>query len=190
MLIIKTLITLCGFGLYSSLVIGQSLGAHVHGVATLSTAIEGNAVSIELHSPAANIVGFEHKASTEAEQNAVDNAKHTLSDALALFSFSGSDCVLKHSEVDMSGVAKPKRAENHDHNHGHHHSDDHSHDHGHAEIVASYHLECDNLQAAKSLTVSLFKAFPAIEKIEAQWLTTNKQGAQILTPSNNTLLVK
>ena len=39
--------------------------AHVHGVAHLNVALEGNDLYIELTSPAANIVGFEHDPRTQ-----------------------------------------------------------------------------------------------------------------------------
>jgi Protein of unknown function (DUF2796) len=35
-------------------------GPHVHGVAQLNVALDGNVLWIELNSPAMNIVGFEH----------------------------------------------------------------------------------------------------------------------------------
>jgi len=41
--------------------------AHLHGHAELTLALEGRALEINLASPAANIVGFEHKA-TSSEQ--------------------------------------------------------------------------------------------------------------------------
>ena len=36
--------------------------AHIHGLATLTLALEGNSLEIEFESPAANLVGFEHRS--------------------------------------------------------------------------------------------------------------------------------
>ena len=39
-------------------------GPHEHGVASLNLVVDGNLVSLELDSPAANLVGFEHTPGT------------------------------------------------------------------------------------------------------------------------------
>ena len=44
-----------------------NLGAHVHGVSELNIVIEGNKIEIQLRTPAKNIVGFEHEASTKKQ---------------------------------------------------------------------------------------------------------------------------
>ena len=48
--------------------------AHVHGIATLNLAMEGDKLEIEFVSPAGNIVGFEHEAVTAAERRAIRDA--------------------------------------------------------------------------------------------------------------------
>ena len=44
-----------------------SLRAHVHGVARLDMALECRTLEFELDTPAMNIVGFEHPATTDAD---------------------------------------------------------------------------------------------------------------------------
>jgi hypothetical protein len=43
-------------------------GAHVHGSAKLDIAVEDRTATIEIESPAESIIGFEHKARTDADQ--------------------------------------------------------------------------------------------------------------------------
>ena len=45
--------------------------AHEHGVGTLSIAVEGHDVEIELTVPGSDVVGFEHIPSSESERQAV-----------------------------------------------------------------------------------------------------------------------
>ena len=54
--------------------------SHVHGIASMNLALEGDEVHIELDSPAANIVGFEHAPSSKADHAAVDKAVAMLND--------------------------------------------------------------------------------------------------------------
>ena len=44
-----------------------SLGAHEHGVGRLNAALDGQTLELELESPAMNLVGFEHAATTDAD---------------------------------------------------------------------------------------------------------------------------
>lgn len=63
-------------------------GAHEHGVAHLNVAIEGDNLYIELISPAANIVGFEHHPRTEKQKTAVREAVKKLESVEKLFALS------------------------------------------------------------------------------------------------------
>lgn len=48
--------------------------AHVHGVGKLNVALDGDDLIIELTSPAANIVGFEHTPENEQQSHEVHEA--------------------------------------------------------------------------------------------------------------------
>ena len=61
--------------------------AHVHGIATLNLALEGEEVHIEFHSPAANIVGSEHVPSSEADHAVLNQAVARLKNGDPLFHF-------------------------------------------------------------------------------------------------------
>jgi hypothetical protein len=52
--------------------------AHQHGISHMNVAFEENELYIELISPAASIVGFEHHPRSEAQKTAVKKATETL----------------------------------------------------------------------------------------------------------------
>ena len=109
----------------------KELGAHAHGHGTFNMAIEGNKVAMELESPGADIVGFEHKAKTKAQKKALKNAKNTLSDLTNVVNLpADAGCTLKTANIEFH-VEEAK--DDHDHDHGHaKKKDDHDHDHDHA----------------------------------------------------------
>ena len=163
--------------------------AHIHGLATLTLALEGNSLEIEFESPAANLVGFEHKATSVKEKRALHIAESTLKSPAELFLFSGVNCQLKEAEVDISAVEE-KDHDDHGHHHEHHHSshDDHkSHSDksdSHSEIKAHYHFSCNQAKQLESVSTALFSQFPGIENINAMWVTDTVQGSKILAPNS------
>ncbi len=168
-------------------------GAHVHGIAALNLALEGEEVHIELDSPAANIVGFEHAPSSEADHAALDKAVAALKDGNRLFRFNAdAGC-----RMEKAMVTSALLEEEHD-DHPEKHSDDHGHEekgeHGHEEhegeethsdIEAAYHFECTSPGKLTRLTVELFEAFPGMEELKVQYVIEAKQGAAELTASNH-----
>ena len=78
--------------------------AHVHGVAQLTLAMEGNTLEIGFDSPSFNILGFEHKANTPDQRKLVARAEKTLEQPGRLFVFSGTRCEIQHVTLDMTGV--------------------------------------------------------------------------------------
>merc|ERR1711941_213644 len=159
--------------------------SHVHGVAELMLAQEGNQLEILLESPAANIVGFEHKA-TSAEQIAtVEQAEKLLNTPLKLFSFNG-ECNIHEVELEEHGH------EHHDHDGEHHHAE-HKHEHhsdhekheeehasSHGEISVHYHFDCQSGDDVSAVTLNLKQHFPAIESLSVSWITEQGQGAVTL----------
>jgi hypothetical protein len=155
--------------------------AHLHGSAELTLALEGNALEISFESPAANIVGFEHKATSEKHIKAVEQARVKL-ESSDLFLFFGSDCRLKQAKVDMSSVIEQDSQYHHDHG-------DKDRD-SHSEINANYSYECSTGENLEALSVGLFSLFPAIETLEAMWLTDSQQGAVKLTAKSNIIRIR
>lgn len=175
----------------------QQYEAHVHGLATLTIAVESKVLELQFESPANNLVGFEHKASTKAQRNAVISAKATLSDPATLFGFFGTSCKAKETEIDVSAVMDEHDDSHDDHKH-HDHHDEHKHhdshdDHSketHSEIKASYKFSCKDTNKFDAILVNLFKAFPGIEEINTIWITASKQGSEKLNKQRNTVSFK
>ena len=171
--------------------------AHVHGVAGLTLAIEGNTMEIGFDSPSFNILGFEHKANTPDQRKLVERAEEVLEQPGQLFVFSGTRCEIQHVTVDMTGVIhkKEKREDYHGHPNHEHRDQNHDKEHGnhgehsdtHSEITANYHFSCDDGAKLSSISLSLFDQFPGIKKINVMWVTISQQGAQTLTATKNSI---
>jgi hypothetical protein len=163
-------------------------GAHVHGIAALNLALEGQEVHIELDSPAANIVGFEHAPSSEEDHAALDKAVATLKEGDTLFEFNDeAGCRMEMAKVSSKlleeehgeHAQETKEGRSHDE-----HKEDDAHEHEgetHSDIEAAYHFECDTPDKLTQLTVELFDAFAGMEKIKVQYVIESKQGAAELT---------
>lgn len=157
--------------------------AHLHGYVELTLALEGNQLEIQLTSPAINIVGFEHKATSKQQLQAIEQAKQTLESPAMLFSFSGSDC------ASTLATAHFPTLDEHHADHGNH--EDHESDkEEHSEITASYKYNCSEGKRINAVQVNLIKYFPTIEKIKAMWLSDLKQGASELTSESNLILIR
>jgi hypothetical protein len=170
-----------------------NLGAHEHGVSELNIVIEGNKLEMQLRSPAMNIVGFEHKASTAQQIRKVKQSEVKLHEHKALFSFSSGGCKLTQAKIDLSDLIKHKTTEKDAHTHDHHKNDlDHSHEHedehgDHSEIVAHYYYDCEDMDELSSISLGFFDVFPAMQQIKSMLITTSGQGAAYLTRSNKTI---
>ena len=78
-----------------------SLGAHEHGVGRLNAALDGQTLELELESPAMNLVGFEHAATSDADKAKVAAARAQLEKPLALFSLpAAAGCKLVSQELE------------------------------------------------------------------------------------------
>lgn len=158
-------------------------GAHVHGVGNLNVALEGHDLFMELNTPAANIVGFEHEPENDEQAHQLHETLELLGTAEKMFAFPATAGCESHETIingeEMTG---------HHEKSGHHHKEgedeakenhgDHS---GHSDIRATYQFKCDKPQELHSIDVQLFKHFHNFEKIEVQLLTSSNQTAATLT---------
>ena len=176
----------------------RAMEAHQHGQAELRILLETNRVEIEFESPAFNLVGFEHKASSSIEKKAVKNAKAFLESPAELISFGGTACSPEAIQVDVSSVSneedKHQHDDEHDHEAEHQHDDEHdepSHEHetetSHADIIARYSFSCGNKRDLSYFVINFFRVFPGLEKIKALWVSETRQGSMQLTQSNRRL---
>lgn len=181
----KTKLWLLTFGLIvSSPIANAQERAHTHGVAELAIAVEGPHMEIELISPAANIVGFEHRVKSDSQMQALKQATSTLSDAQQLFSIDGANCTVESASVDVSSLLAPEDSHGHEHKNEHAHASD-NHNNQHAEVVARYHYSCDKENKLRSISTSLFNKFSALEKIKVIWITDTNQGSLLINPGNS-----
>jgi hypothetical protein len=162
-------------------------GAHVHGTAALNLALDGNEVHVELDSPAANVVGFEHAPASEADHAALAKAIATLADGDRLFRFNvEAGCRMEDAKINSALLDEEHGTHADDHEHEEHVHDEHKGE-THSDIDAAYHFECDQPGRLTQLTVELFEAFPGMEKLNVQYVIESKQGAAELTSSRHVI---
>ena len=157
-----------------------SLGAHEHGVGRLNAVLDGQALELELDSPAMNLVGFEHVATTPADKAKVAAVRKQLENPLALFNLpKGAGCVVSSQELNSPLFGDKPEAD--------HDDDDHDHDakggehrHDHSEIHAHYQFTCATPTALSNLDLTqVFKTFPATQKIQVQLIgPSGQQGVE------------
>lgn len=156
---------------------GLEQKAHLHGLAELTLVIEGEALEIELESPAANIVGFEHKAKSKEQIAAVEKARELLESSKDVFAFSGGDCEIQQVSADLDAL-------------GHHDGHSEHHESEHSEVTASYRFQCPQANQLESVSVNLMALFPGIETLKVQWITEQHQGAVDLNQHSNRIVFK
>ena len=156
-----------------------SLGAHEHGVARLNAVLDGQALELELDSPAMNLVGFEHMASSAADKAKVAAARKQLENPVALFNLpTAAGCKVSSQELNSPLFGDKPEADHDD-------DDDatdgkgaaaHEHHHDHSEIHAHYQFTCATPSALSNLDLTqVFKTFPATQKIQVQLIGPSGQ---------------
>jgi hypothetical protein len=98
----------------------ESLDAHVHGLSELTIAMDAKTIEIQLISPAMNLVGFEHKATSKQDIAAVKQAELILGQQDSLFLIAGGDCEHLSTSIDSGDLLE---SDNHHDDHEDH--DDH-----------------------------------------------------------------
>ena len=160
-----------------------SLGAHEHGVGRLNAALDGQTLELELESPAMNLVGFEHLATTDADKAKVAAAKAKLENPLALFNLpKAAGCKVATQELESPLFGDKPDADDHDDDdHAEADKDGHEHHHDHSEIHAHYQFSCSAPGALKTLDLAnLFNTFPATQKIQVQLISpSGQQGVEV-----------
>jgi hypothetical protein len=148
--------------------------AHVHGVAALNVAVDADTLLVELDTPAANIVGFEHPPRDAAERAAVAAAREQLADGAALFVPNAeAECVQMSHAVSLD-LGSPG---------DHAHADEEIHADAHGEWA----FTCARPAALSELDVQLFERFPGKDKLRVQLITPSGQRGTELTPDNHRL---
>ena len=139
--------------------------AHVHGVAKMDLAVEGNKLNVSMEIPLDNIVGFEHLPSTDAQKVALAESMKILRNAASLFApTAAAGC-----SVESADIADPF-------------PDGKAEADGHADVDADYVFRCAKPAALKGLETTLFKHFSRLHRIDVQRATAGGQGASTMTP--------
>jgi hypothetical protein len=158
-----------------------SLGAHEHGVGRLNAALDGKTLELELESPAMNLVGFEHVATSDTDKAKVAAARAQLEQPLALFNLpKAAGCVVENQELESPLFGDKPDADD-DHDEDAKDEDGHEHHHDHSEIHAHYQFTCATPAALKSLDLAnIFTRFPATQKIQVQLIgPSGQQGVEV-----------
>jgi hypothetical protein len=144
--------------------------AHEHGVATLDIAIDGAQLALRFHSPAMNLLGFEHPPRSAQDDAAVSRAVRWLSDPAAQFQPSAdAGCRLAKSEVTPP---------------------DWKYSTEHSDFAAAYEFSCRQPAALQHLDVRLLQHLDAGMKIEVQIASREGQHGAELTRSNTRLALR
>ncbi|MCO8311129.1 DUF2796 domain-containing protein [Pseudomonas mandelii] len=156
-----------------------SLSAHEHGVGRLNAALDGQTLELELESPAMNLVGFEHAATTDADKAKVAAVRVQLEKPLVLFNLpKAAGCVVATQELESPLFGDKPDADDHDEEDA---KDGHEHHHDHSEIHAHYQFSCSAPGALKTLDLAnVFNTFPATQKIQVQLISpSGQQGVEV-----------
>lgn len=139
-------------------------GAHEHGAATLAVAVGTEGLEIMLESPAANIVGFEHAATTDEDKQKLADAVKKLEAGAELFSVNTeAGCTLKSAEVISALLGNTAETAGEAHN----------------DMDVTWSFACTQPAELKEVAVKLFAAFPdGFQHIKAEWVT--EKGASAL----------
>ena len=162
------LTAMCGLS-YGKEVTYRQQGPHVHGVAQLNIAQDGDTLVLELQSPAINMLGFEHFPTNTKQRQVVAHAIAILQNAQPLFVLPpAAGCQLQKVDVDTPLIGKLRKLE-------------------HTDLNASYRFQCHAVTALDTISVNLFRKFPSIKAINVQMLTDKGQSATRLTAQHTTI---
>ena len=172
---------------------------------------EGDELLVELITPAANLVGFEHQPENEAQHQQVEQALAMLEAPSNLATFpEAARCELQEQEIEtnMAGVdpahheeheEHEEHADEHDEEHEEHadeshadhdeHGDDHGHEgeEVHSEFHARYVFRCQDMNALDSAELPLFDTFQGMEEVEVVIVGPNGQTKAEVTPGDSRL---
>ena len=159
----------------------ESLEAHAHGTAELFIVLEGQKLEIELHSPAINLIGFEHKPKNDEQKAKVEELEVKLTSAGELFQISSAECQLNTQELDLGNLA----LEDSEHEDEHHDDEE-----THSDIEAQYSFSCQQPSSLRSLVTTIPNEFPSVESLEVQWIVNGRQGATVLEHNQTEIVFK
>ena len=173
----------------------RQLDAHDHGHSRVNIALSGNEVLIELISPAANVIGFEHAPKTEDDHALIDAAVKQFKHGDEVFLMSdAAGCVQQDADIESSLLEDADHDDHHDEHdddaHDDHHDehDDDAHDdhegESHSEFHVTWAFNCSKPEQLTSIDVKLFALYSGFEEIDVSLAGDNGQEAYELTPES------
>lgn len=151
----------------------RDLGAHVHGAASMNIVFENTQLNITMSIPGMDAVGFEHPATSADEQAALNQTLRHLQNPDALFFMPKSaECQLVNGVVETALLDNKASVGTH------------------ADMDIDYQWTCKHPEYLKQLSVQLFSYMVHLEKIQARWISQNKQGAAELTKEHAVLSIE
>ena len=141
--------------------------AHVHGVAQLAIAVDGNMLQLDFDTPLANLAGFEHAPRNEKERQILRTAAEKLRKPETLFvPTAAARCIPQLPQITMPFTdAKPQAASAQD---------------SHADVEAVFTFRCETPAALKDIEVTMFDAFSSLQKLKVQLATQRGQSGATL----------
>lgn len=137
--------------------------AHQHGVGHLNLVLDGSQLMIELHTPAEDLLGFEHAPRTPEQRARTAELQVILKQPEKLFALPpAARCSLASVELHSSLFAGPPQAAPEPAGQ-------------HADIQAHYQFSCAAVQHLQQLDVTLFQQFPGSQRLLLQAITPNGQ---------------
>jgi hypothetical protein len=149
----------------------RSRGVHEHGSATVDIAIQDSTLDIALHSPAINVVGFEHAPRSVEEKTALAQANRVFGSPHGLFLMPpGAAC------ASTSVTLVPITYE--------HDGDDGKPNAPHADYDVSYRFHCAHPDKLGWIDINVFEQMKGMRKIVAHVVAPALQAEFLLSPDN------
>ena len=171
----------------------REMGAHEHGVSTVQVAVEDGTVTIDLHAPGMDVVGFEHEPESADDMRLVSGAVLQLTRASEIVELdAGAACliveVLAHRHGHGHGGYEGA-ADDHEHGEEEHSEEAHSEEAegDHSEFHARYVFACEDADALSEISFPFFERFEGAREIEAEYVTAAGAGADELAAESATL---
>jgi hypothetical protein len=147
----------------------RSRGVHEHGSATVNIAVQDATLEIALHSPAINVIGFEHAPRSPEEKDALAKANRAFGSPQGLFSIPAS-AACESTDVTLVPII-------------YEHDGDQPNA-VHADYDVSYRFHCAHTDQLGWIDIRLFEQMKGMRKIVASVVTAALQAQTLLTPDN------
>ncbi len=164
----------------------REVGSHVHGEAVIALVLSGDELTVELHSPVFNILGFESAPSTAAEQVTAATAANQLKNAESIVvPTAAAQCLPTSADADLPTHPAETSAthEGTENVHDHDHEEGEDGDHNHPDLTATYTFKCSRADNLGEVTITALRTFPGIRTAEVAFIGPTAQMSRKLDAS-------